>query len=153
MKLAEECENEIVDGDIAVESEREANEEDEMVEQDGGDGTTVQPVTQHIPLVVRKVTAREAQRRITPTPRAPQQPGMLQHLTRPISHPLIHQYQHNGRGSDGGVKERDGGVDEERVARGETADEAIGDLKEDAAESDGGEFVATVEKDFEAERE
>ena len=58
-----------------------------------------------------------------------------------------------GRGSDGGVKERDGGVDEERVARGETADEAIGDLKEDAAESDGGEFVATVEKDFEAERE
>lgn len=54
--LANERENEIVDGDITIQSESEANEENEMMQKNGRNKTAIQPVPQHIPLVISKVT-------------------------------------------------------------------------------------------------
>ena len=93
--LANEREYKVVDGDISVEGEGEANEEYEVMEEDGWDPPAVESVMQHVPLIVSKVAAREAQGLVRPRPTAPEQLRVLQHPARPILYPLIDQNENH----------------------------------------------------------
>jgi hypothetical protein len=55
-------------------------------------------------------------------------------------------------GGDGGVEERDGGVDEERVPREAKADDPVGRLEKATASDDTQQLLAVVENYFEANR-
>lgn len=95
--LADECEDEIVDGDIAKQGKAEAYEKDQVMHEDGREPTAVQSVPKHVQLIICKVPTREAQCLVRQRPNTHNQLGVLKHVTTTIFHPLINQYVNHCR--------------------------------------------------------
>lgn len=58
--LTDESENKIVDRDISVECQCKANQQYQMVYEYGRNPAAVKPIVKHIPLIISKVSTREA---------------------------------------------------------------------------------------------